>query len=641
MKQLYTSWGEKLKEEMKVGKEDLAVLTEYPRPSMMRNSYENLNGWWDYAITKQLDGEKIPDIYNGKILVPYSPEAALSGVEHQLQPDEYLWYHRELVLDRKKLDQGMRLLLHFGAVDQTAYVYVDGKEVMTHVGGYLPFTLDLTPFAKESRADALDLVMKVKDVSDTSYHARGKQKLQRGGMYYTAQSGIWQTVWMEYVPALAIAEVNVVADSDHGKVCFTILAQGKNETNELTDICENFMTNAGLPVTIRIFASSHARTNIETSHAKIQEISGKTVIAEYKDSTIIRKKVESSDNPENSNLYLEDIVLEIPEADRKFWSVETPYLYDYEILLGEDVIYGYFALRTFTKEKDKDGIWRICLNHHPIFMEGVLDQGYWPDGLMTPPADAAYIFDIMGMKETGFHMIRKHIKIEPERFYFHCDRLGMIVWQDMVNGGRSYKDWYVTYLATVLSFLQIKSNDRHRKLLSREDEAGQREWQQEMLETIALLKKHPCISTWVIFNEGWGQFSTKDMVTLARRADDSRLIDATSGWYDQGCGDMNSFHNYFFPLVIPRDPKKNERVAVLSEYGGYSYGIPEHTTTEAIYGYGTYKDTESLKAAYEKRRQEAMRLIPQGLCASVYTQVSDIEDEVNGIYTYDRKVKKI
>ncbi len=270
-----------------------------------------------------------------------------------------------------------------------------------------------------------------------------------------------------------------------------------------------------------------------------------------------------------------------------------------------------------------------------------MDQGYWPDGLMTPPADAAYIFDIMGMKETGFHMIRKHIKIEPERFYFHCDRLGMIVWQDMVNGGRSYKDWYVTYLATVLSFLQIKSNDRHRKLLSREDEAGQREWQQEMLETIALLKKHPCISTWVIFNEGWGQFSTKDMVTLARRADDSRLIDAASGWYDQGSGDMNSFHNYFFPLVIPRDPKKNERVAVLSEYGGYSYGIPEHTTTEAIYGYGTYKDTESLKAAYEKRRQEAMRLIPQGLCASVYTQVSDIEDEVNGIYTYDRKVKKI
>ena len=230
--------------------------------------------------------------------------------------------------------------------------------------------------------------------------------------------------------------------------------------------------------------------------------------------------------------------------------METPYLYDYEILLGEDVIYGYFALRTFTKEKDKDGIWRICLNHHPIFMEGVLDQGYWPDGLMTPPADAAYIFDIMGMKETGFHMIRKHIKIEPERFYFHCDRLGMIVWQDMVNGGRSYKDWYVTYLATVLSFLQIKSNDRHRKLLSREDEAGQGEWQQEMLETIALLKKHPCISTWVIFNEGWGQFSTNEMVALAREADPTRLIDAASGWYDQGSGDMNSFHNSLWSFHV-------------------------------------------------------------------------------------------
>ena len=573
--------------------------------------------------------------FDKKITVPFCPESKLSGIGY-MDFINHFWYQRPITIPQEW--NGKNILLNFGAVYYKSEVYIDGVLANRHFGGTSSFAVDITSLVKPGQTHSL--VVYVESDVRGAKQAAGKQNLQYAsyGCNYTRTTGIWQTVWMEYVPALAIAEVNVVADSDHGKVCFTILAQGKNETNELTDICENFMTNAGLPVTIRIFASSHARANIETPHAKIQEISGKTVIAEYKDSTIIRKKVESSDNP---NLYLEDIVLEIPEADRKFWSVETPYLYDYEILLGEDVIYGYFALRTFTKEKDKDGIWRICLNHHPIFMEGVLDQGYWPDGLMTPPADAAYIYDIMGMKETGFHMIRKHIKIEPERFYFHCDRLGMIVWQDMVNGGRSYKDWYVTYLATVLSFLQIKSSDRHRKLLSREDEAGQGEWQQEMLETIALLKKHPCISTWVIFNEGWGQFSTNEMVALAREADPTRLIDAASGWYDQGSGDMNSFHNYFFPLVIPRDQKKNERVAVLSEYGGYSYGIPEHTTTEAIYGYGTYKDTESLKAAYEKRRHEAMRLIPQGLCASVYTQVSDIEDEVNGIYTYDRKVKKI
>ena len=652
MKQLYTKWGEALQAQMQEN-EEVSVLEEYPRPTMIRDSYYNLNGWWDYAITDQTAGGEPPLAYEGKILVPFSPEAALSGVGRQVQPDEYLWYHKTLPFEKAKIKTDMRLLLHFGAVDQTARLYVDGKEALEHLGGYLPFTLDLTPYARESRADTLDLVVRVIDVSDTSYHARGKQKLQRGGMYYTAQSGIWQTVWMEYVPAMAIRQVEVQTDMDRGQVRFLIDAQqmvdgrSENELHEKSKNYKNNTTSASVPVDIKIFASSYAQPNLVTPSAKIQEISGRPVVAAVHDQVGIREKSQDSDNSDLFHLSLADILLTIPEDCIRLWTPETPYLYDYEITVRnadntkEDSIYGYFALRSFTKETDGDGILRICLNHQPIFMEGVLDQGYWPDGLLTPPADAAYIFDILGMKETGFRMIRKHIKIESERFYFHCDRLGMIVWQDMVNGGSAYKDWYVTYLATALSFLQIRSKDSHKKLLSRDDQAGCMEWKQEMLATIGLLKPHPCISTWVIFNEGWGQFSTNEMVALAREADPTRLIDAASGWYDQGSGDMNSFHNYFFPLVIPRDKKKARRVAVLSEYGGYSYGIPEHSTTEDIYGYGTYKDTESLREAYQKRRHEAMALIADGLCASVYTQVSDIEDEVNGIYTYDRKIKKI
>ena len=396
------------------------------------------------------------------------------------------------------------------------------------------------------------------------------------------------------------------------------------------------MTNAGLPVTIRIFASSHARANIETPHAKIQEISGKTVIAEYKDSTIIRKKVESSDNPENSNLYLEDIVLEIPEADRKFWSVETPYLYDYEILLGEDVIYGYFALRTFTKEKDKDGIWRICLNHHPIFMEGVLDQGYWPDGLMTPPADAAYIFDIMGMKETGFHMIRKHIKIEPERFYFHCDRLGMIVWQDMVSGG----EYVGNILAGVLPNIGIGVKDNKYNWFSRGEKEWRDDYRRELFEMIDNLYNCTCIGCWVPFNEGWGQFDAKEIGDAVKAYDPSRIVDHASGWYDQKGCDLKSMHKYILPIHMP---KLDGRPFVISEYGGYSMILDGHVwNKQKSFGYIMFRSKEKLSAAYKKlHEKQVIPLIKKGLCATVYTQVSDVEFEVNGMYTYDRKVLKL
>ena len=623
MKQLSTRWGRQL--------DASHVLQEYPRPLLVRNSYENLNGYWDYAFTQN---EQPPQTYDGQILVPFSPEAALSGVNRQLQPDEYLWYRTYIQIDHHRLAQGMHLLLHFGAVDQQAKVYLNGDLLTTHMGGYWPFTVDLRDAALACDSETALLTVQVRDVSDTSYHARGKQKLQRGGMYYTAQSGIWQSVWMEYVPAHGITSSEVTTDPAHGEVHFAIThlpdtydADGATPNH---DHCSTPTNGDQLLLSLQIFAASEQEAPMKDPGEHFALLSQRPVIAEISDFL-----------PAEACNDATSVTLTLPQAQCALWSPEHPYLYHYIVTCGEDRIAGYFAMRTITKEPDEKGIMRICLNHTPIFLQGVLDQGYWPDGLMSAPADEAYIFDIEGVKSMGFQMIRKHIKIEPQRFYYHCDRLGMLVWQDMVNGGTPYADWYVTYLATALSFLQIKSRDTHRRLLSRTEEAGRQEWEQEMLATIHLLKAHPSICTWVIFNEGWGQFDTIRMVQLAHAADDTRLIDAASGWYDQDCGDMNSFHNYFFPLVIPRDKQKEQRVAVLSEYGGYSYAIPEHCTTDDLYGYGTYRDTDSLQAAYEKRQKETLTLIPEGLCASVYTQVSDIEDEVNGIFTYDREIQKL
>ena len=270
--------------------------------------------------------------------------------------------------------------------------------------------------------------------------------------------------------------------------------------------------------------------------------------------------------------------------------------------------------------------------------KGVLDQGYWPDGLYTAPADEAMVYDIRTMKSVGFNMIRKHIKIEPQRWYYHCDRLGMVVWQDMVNGGSAYQDWYVTYLATALSCKNIKVGDRSRWLLSRKDKKGRLEFVREMRGTIRLLKRHPSIAAWVVFNEGWGQFSTRKMTEIVRQEDGTRLIDSASGWFDQGCGDMQSVHNYFFKLEVKPE---EERAAVLSEFGGIALQVQGHSACEELYGYGTYTELDALNQAYKELDEKVQALIPQVLCASVYTQVSDVEEEVNGVLTFDREVQKI
>lgn len=589
MEQLYTRWGKELDPDH--------VLAEYPRPLMTRDSYVNLNGYWDYAFTKEF---RMPKEYDGKILVPFSPESVLSGVSRQLQPDEYLWYHRSCILTgwEGRRAEGHRLILHFGAVDQACVVYVNRKRVARHTGGYLPFETDITETVRDGENE---LVAAVKDLSDTSYHARGKQKLKRGGMFYTAQSGIWQTVWMEEVPGQYIQSVEAVPDLGETMVRIRVTSDA----------------GEGKPVSVVIRRPGIYSESPCSSNCSRNPRSG---------DILCRAEGRTGEG------------IEITLSEVKLWTCEEPWLYYFDVRSGEDMVTSYFALRSFSVAKDEKGIPRICLNGKPQFQNGVLDQGYWPDGLYTAPSDEALIFDIQEMKKTGFNMVRKHLKIEPQRWYYHCDRMGMVVWQDMVNGGGVYKPWFVTYLGTVLSWRKIRVRDSHARLLARTDERGKREFVREMEETIRLLKGHPSICTWVIFNEGWGQFQAEKLTRTARECDPSRLIDQASGWFDQGGGDFNSVHNYFFQLKVK--PEK-ERASALSEIGGYTFREKGHCACDELYGYGAHESRSSLNHAYKELMEKVEALIPEGLCASVYTQWSDVEEEVNGIYTYDRVCRKI
>lgn len=566
MKQLYTRWAKEVLDNPD------QVLQEYPRPLMVRESYVNLNGKWDYAIRG--DKEKVKE-YDGKILVPFSPESVLSGVERQLQPNEYLWYRRHLPEEVKKKD-GKRWILHFGAVDQFAAVYLNGSLVCKHLGGYLPFSADVTEHLKEEN----ELIVIVRDFSDHSYYARGKQKLDRGGMFYMAQSGIWQTAWMEEVPDKYIESVKITPLYDEEKVEIIVNAAADSKVN------------------IQIILAEDDEAEME----------GKT-----------------------------NTPIVIPVENMHSWSPDDPFLYDVVIEMGEDKVESYFAMRKISVSKGEDGIAKVYLNNKPYFQHGLLDQGYWSDGLYTAPTDEALIFDIEEMKRLGFNMIRKHIKVEPQRWYYHCDRLGMLVWQDMVNGGRELKSWYVTYLATVLSHLHIHPKDCTRRLLGRQDKEGREQFVKEMKETIALLYNHPSIVTWVIFNEAWGQFDAKKVTEIAQKEDVTRLFDQASGWFDQGGGDFDSIHEYFLPLKI----KAKDRVVALTEYGGYAWHESEHSMCENDYGYKTFHSREELtKGVCGLIKRDVISNIKRGLGVAIYTQVSDVEEEVNGIYTYDREVLK-
>ena len=597
MKQLYTRWGKNLDRDH--------VLEEYPRPLLMREDYQILNGWWDYAFTIDY---KQPQQYEGRILVPFSPETALSGVGRQLKPDEYLWYRRNFDLPGWDREKGQnRILLHFGAVDQSCEVRINGHKVKRHTGGYLPFEVDISRYAQES---ANELIVAVKDLSDTSYHSKGKQKLNAGGMFYTAQSGIWQTVWLEKVPETYIKEIKTVPDIEKKIIRIKVSSSYSTDKKNVDKLSRN------LPIEIKIRKPGL-----------------------YPDPVVKPSQISTEDMLETAVQAVSDKWIEIPIESISLWNCETPYLYYFEVKLGDDRAISYFAMRKFSLEtKVHEEFPRIFLNGEVQFQNGVLDQGYWPESLYTPPSDAAMIFDIQEMKKTGFNMVRKHLKIEPQRWYYHCDRLGIVVWQDMVNGGSYYKHWFVTYGATLLSWLRIPMRDVYPRLLSREAKAGRLEFIWEMKETIRLLGNHPSIAAWVIFNEGWGQFQTEDMTRIVRRLDPNRLIDQASGWFDQGGGDFSSLHNYFFKLFIRPE---RERASVLSEFGGYSYREPGHCAKEKLYGYGICKNKKDLEKRFLERWSGVRNLIPQGLSASIYTQWTDVEEEVNGVFTYDREVRKI
>ena len=551
-----TVWGEQL--------DPNAVLQEYPRPQMMRESYRNLNGLWDYAIT---DTDTCPENWDGKILVPFSPEAELSGVGRTLLPGQYLWYRRELV---EMPQTGMRLLLHFGAVDQECRVWLNGRLLGGHTGGYTAFTLDATDALAESNV----LLVAVRDGTDTNELSRGKQKTKRGGIWYTPQSGIWQTVWAEWVPERYISALRITPDA--ARSCVRVTVQ-----SEYDGVC---------------YLHFHGR-----------RIGGFT-------------NRETTIRVENAEL----------------WSPEHPKLYDFSAELGSDRVESYFALRDTAVGRDKAGRPCLLLNGKPYFHSGVLDQGYYPDGLYTAPSDEAMIYDITLMKRMGFNMLRKHIKIEPMRWYYHCDRLGMLVWQDMMNGGGDYR--LLTISAPLFTHRSHSDHDYRR--FARTDAAGRAAYYTELTEMVTQLYSCPCIVMWVPFNEGWGQFDAAEAVRRIEALDKTRTIDHASGWHDQRIGSIQSLHVYFYPYRYK--PDRLGRAVVLSEFGGYQLPVAGHTWNDANFGYKGYKTPEALMEAYRKLFET--QILParrKGLAASVYTQLSDVEDEVNGFVTYDRKVEKL
>ena len=604
---LYTVWGETIK-----GEDAPSVRQEYPRPQLRRKDFHMLNGKWRFLITDRelIPGRPIPA--EGEILVPFSPESLLSGVNRQLQPGEFLWYERPLSFSREEQEQktaGMRCILHFDAVDQQAAVYGDGREIVCHSGGYLPFAADITDLVSEKE---LLLQVRVRDDTDTSWQARGKQTLRRGGMFYTAQSGIWQSVWYEWVPDNYVTAIKITPIPDSRQVRLEL-----SSPRPFT------------AVTCTVQKADRRYDPEETEAESSRETQGRNVDS--------RNLVGVSVTMESSHAGL--LILTLPEDGFFPWTPEDPYLYGITLTADKDTVQSYFAMRTFSVEPDEKGIPRFCLNHRPLFLHGLLDQGYWPDGLMTAPCDEAFLYDIRLAKDLGFNLLRKHLKIESLRWYYHCDRLGMIVWQDMVSGGASYHLPLMCYLPTLFPHMRTHTRDHHYRLFSRSDETGRNVWEQECMDTVEYLYNVPSLAVWVPFNEGWGQFDAARITQRIRAKDPTRPIDHASGWFDQKSGDFKSVHNYFRPLRVKLDGK---RAFVISEYGGYACHIPDHSSVERLYGYRKYASLPELNAAYrELMEKHLFPLLDAGLSGAVYTQLSDVEEEANGLVTYDRKVVKL
>ena len=554
-------------------------LPEYPRPQMVRDNWLNLNGKFDYAITDK--NAKWIDKTDGQILVPFSIESELSGVGKKITENDRLWYKKSFTVPAGF--KGKRVILHLDSVDWQSRVYINRKLMGEHFGGYCRISYDITDALTDGENE---LVVWVYDPTEKGWQNRGKQDSVSHGFWYTPTTGIWKTVWLEAVDENHIKGYKLVPDIDKGVI--------------------------GLKTDI-----------VGSGELKIKIFDGDKVVAEENISS--------------------DAEIAVPDA--KLWSHEEPFLYDFVLELSNggalsDSVKGYFGMRKFSIGKDKEGMTRLLLNNKPYFQRGLLDQGYWPDGILTPPVDEAMVYDIEKMKELGFNMLRKHIKVECDRWYYYCDKLGMLVWQDMISGGAYIGD----ILAGVYPNLGIgvkDDNDKQYRKFSRAKKEWRDNYEAELHEVLEQLYNVPSICCWVPFNEGWGQFDAKRIATGIKEYDPSRFVDHASGWYDQGGPDFKSMHKYVVPIKMP---KLDERPFVISEFGGYQNGVPGHVWDDGkTFGlYLKFKDKAALSAAYRKlHEKQVIPLIKKGLCATVYTQVSDVEFELNGMLTYDREVVKL
>ena len=534
---------------------------EYPRPQMERkDNWIILNGLWDLKVISKEN----KTIKEGKILVPYSPEAEESGFHHITSPNETLIYSTHISLPFSFNPLKERIFLHFGAVDYEARVLIDEKEMIHHRGGYLPFSIEV------NRRE-FDLEVIVKDPTDTKEQERGKQKIKRGGIWYTPQSGIWQSVWAEKTPKDYIKTIKITPDLKG----FSILVdkEGKGE-------CKLKIENKAIE-----FSEEEIRIDIDSPH---------------------------------------------------LWSPEDPFLYSFSITYKEDTIYSYVGLRTFGVKEDEKGVKRLMLNGKPYFHHGLLDQGYWDKGLYTPLSDEAMIKDIQLAKSMGFNTLRKHIKVESLRWYYHCDRLGMLVWQDMVSGGGKYLFGVVSAPLILGSHLK----DNHYSLLRRKDKEMREEFERNLCLMIDHLYNSTSIAMWVPFNEAWGQFDSVRIGRNVESLDKTRTVDYASGWLDQGKGEFKSLHVYFRPYKFK--PDKKNRCVILTEFGGYGREIKGHRYGNDTFQYKGFKSEKELTDAFvEMYRRDIIPAKKMGLSAAIYTQLSDVEDELNGLVTYDRMVIKM
>jgi len=539
------------------------ALPEYPRPQMVRKEWQNLNGLWEYAIRPAAEAQ--PAAFDGQILVPYPVESALSGVMKQVGPQNRLWYRR--TFDVPKPWQGKRVLMHLGAVDWEATVWVNGRELGAHRGGYDPFTFEITECLKGDGPQ--EIVLAVFDPTDSGTQPRGKQVMKPHGIWYTPTTGIWQTVWLEAVPPAYVESLRIVSDVDAGLVRVTVAAKG---------------------------AAPDARVALEASAGQ-------------------EKVAARSGKPGET--------IALPIANARLWSPDSPFLYDLKVTLAQgdrtiDEVAGYFGMRKISLGKDKAGVTRLMLNNRPLFQLGPLDQGFWPDGIYTAPTDEALRYDIEVTRELGCNMARKHVKVEPDRWYYWCDKLGLMVWQDMPSGDR---------------YIGGKDPD-----VKRTHESA-RQFEAEWKAVIDALYNHPCVVMWVPFNEGWGQYDTERLVAWVKQYDPTRLANNASGWADRGVGDVHDVHSYPGPAMPPLEAK---RAAVLGEFGGLGLPIPGHTwQSEKNWGYRSFTSREALTEAYLGLLIKLYPLIEQGLSAAVYTQTTDVEIEVNGLMTYDRAIIKM